>query len=249
MNNKPIADSKLITDEIYKKLKINNLADNDFESENLLDLIDELKSSFPELNYYYLYNITISDVFRIINENDQSIEFDLTVSEPCSIKLVLSNSDNDNAKAKKTEKSILLLLVLLFFLHQTHLVINIKFKNDKNKLLIPFQHYLSFLSRNSILITSNHNQKFSYVMPVESAIFNYCKGEKTFNDQIDCLLQKKINKSHLSPDSLLNYPVAADLQQYESQYKNCMKQSESLAEKLAMSTSNIFKTNNKLRLF
>ncbi len=240
-------DSKIIAEDIFERLEKVGLKKLDFEKENLLGLIDELRSSYPELNHHFLYNITLADIYRIMNEHNSSFEFDLTVSEPLTTKLQIDSPEVE-AEDKK-EKGILLLLVFLLFLHQSHLVLNITFKRDKNRLVIPFYSYFSFLSRNSVLVTSNQNQTFGYVISVESVLYSYSKKEYHFNDQIDRLLQRKINGKILCPESLLNHPVASDLQKHETLYKNSMKIAESLAERLANKRCNIFKLNSRIRLF
>jgi len=143
-------EAKEIACEIHKRLKKLELEDSEVELENLISLVIELKSSYPELNNYSLYNITLSDILRIINENNCPIEIDLTVEEPLTVELLIYENDSERDDVK--EKSVLLLLVLLLFLEQSHLVISITFNKNKNKFLIPFQSYFSFLSRNSLLV-------------------------------------------------------------------------------------------------
>lgn len=126
-------DSKIIAEDIFERLEKIGLKKLDFEKENLLGLIDELRSSYPELNHHFLYNITLADIYRIMNEHDSLFEFDLTVSEPLTAKLQIDSPEVE-AEDKK-EKGILLLLVFLLFLHQSHIVLNITFKRDKNRLL------------------------------------------------------------------------------------------------------------------
>lgn len=233
--------------EIHKKLKKLELEDSEVELENLISLVMELKSLYPELNNYFLYNITLSDILRIINGNNCPIVIDLTVEEPLTVELLIS--DNESVRDDVKEKSVLLLLVLLLFLEQSHLVISITFKKNKNKFLIPFQSYFSFLSRNSLLVTGKFNRKFHYVMSVHSALGDYGSANFHLTDQIDRCLQHKLNNSHISSDGLLDFPVGSELEKNISLYNGTMRKADTLAQKLAMDDTKIFSLHNKLRLF
>lgn len=233
--------------EIHKRLNKLELEDSEVELENLISLVMELKTSYPELNNYSLYNITLSDVFRIINENNFPIEINLTVKEPLTVELLISENGSEQDEVK--EKSVLLLLVLLLFLEQSHLVISITFKKNKNKFLIPFQSYFSFLSRNSLLVTGKFNRNFHYVMSVHSALADYGSANFHLTDQIDRCLQNKLNKSHISSDGLLDYPVGSKLEQNINLYHETMRKADRLAQRLAMDDTKIFSLHNKLRLF
>lgn len=239
-------DTNIIVEDLYKKLKgeVRNITD--FERENLISLINELKSQYPQLNHYWLYNVKLEDVYRIISEDKSTLGVDLTVKNPVTAEIV--NLDENEEDSSRVDKSILLLLVLLLFLEQSHLVLTVSFRKNKGKPYIPFQPYFSFLSRNSVLVTGKYNQKFHYSVSVHSALSTYSSNDYLFNDQIDRFLQKKINKNVLTPESLFNFPVGSELQKYENLYTSTVKVAESLAHRLAANQSNIFNLHSKIRL-
>lgn len=240
------SDTNIIVEDLHRKLKCEVKNITDFERENLISLINELKSQYPQLNHYWLYNVKLDDVYRIISEDKSTLGFDLTVKEPVTAELI--NFDENEEVSSRVEKSILLLLVLLLFLEHSHLVLTVSFKKNKGKPYIPFQSYFSFLSRNSLMVTEKYNQKFHYSVSVHSALLTYSSNDYFFNDQIDRFLQIKINKSVLTPESLFNFPVGSELQKYEKLHTNTAKVAGSLAHRLAANNSSIFNLHNKIRL-
>lgn len=240
------SDTNIIVEDLHRKLKCEVKNITDFERENLIGLINELKSQYPQLNHYWLYNVKLEDVYRIISEDKSTLDVDLTVKNPFTAEIV--NLDETEEDSSRVEKSILLLLVLLLFLEQSHLVLTVSFKKNKGKPYIPFQSYFGFLSRNSLMVTEKYNQKFHYSVSVHSALLTYSSNDYFFNDQVDRFLQKKINKNVLTPESLFNFPVGSELQKYENLYTSTVKVAESLAHRLAANQSSIFNLHNKIRL-